>query len=238
MEYTLLKPGYHIWWFSKMQSGREDTLEERYAIKFCFKLGKLTQKHMECFRLLFNHLAWIEHQFLSAIKDSRKAGSLWGMMRSMGGVKKSNTRVDGTNWCQCGNCTIIREELKKRKICVKFDPWVLRKDEKERRCHDSREMVELIIQIPQFLMLWWPAIKAGSAAMTQRPRDRVLQWKHAGSPRPKKDRQSKSIHKRLMVSFWTALAWSTCTGFSLDRQSTRNTMFEQDGNQDSSSPSL
>ena len=23
-----------------MQSGHEDTLEERYAIKFCFKLGK------------------------------------------------------------------------------------------------------------------------------------------------------------------------------------------------------
>ena len=25
---------------SKMQSGRDDTLEERYAIKFCFKHGK------------------------------------------------------------------------------------------------------------------------------------------------------------------------------------------------------
>ena len=25
-----------------MQSGREDTLEERYAMKFCFKLGKNT----------------------------------------------------------------------------------------------------------------------------------------------------------------------------------------------------
>ena len=25
---------------SKMQSGHEDTLEERYAIEFCFKLGK------------------------------------------------------------------------------------------------------------------------------------------------------------------------------------------------------
>ena len=24
-----------------MQSGRQDTLEERYAIKFCFKLGKI-----------------------------------------------------------------------------------------------------------------------------------------------------------------------------------------------------
>ena len=40
LEYTLLKPDYHSWWVSKMQFGREDTLEERYAIKFCFKLGK------------------------------------------------------------------------------------------------------------------------------------------------------------------------------------------------------
>ena len=39
-EYTLLKPDCHRWWNSKMQSGREDTLEERFAIKFCFKLGK------------------------------------------------------------------------------------------------------------------------------------------------------------------------------------------------------
>ena len=40
LEYTLLKPDCHSWWISKMQSGREDTLEERYAIKFCFKRGK------------------------------------------------------------------------------------------------------------------------------------------------------------------------------------------------------
>ena len=44
---------------------------------------------MECFRLLFDHLAWIEHQFLSGIRDSRKEGSLWGMKRGVGGVRKS-----------------------------------------------------------------------------------------------------------------------------------------------------
>ena len=32
LEYTLLKPDYHSRWISKMQSGREDTLEKRYAI--------------------------------------------------------------------------------------------------------------------------------------------------------------------------------------------------------------
>ena len=52
-------------------------------------LEKMTQKHMECFRLLFNHLAWVEHQFFSGIRDSRKTGSLWGMMRGVGEVRKS-----------------------------------------------------------------------------------------------------------------------------------------------------
>ena len=37
LEYTLLKPDCHSWWISKLQS---DNLEEQYAIKLCFKLGK------------------------------------------------------------------------------------------------------------------------------------------------------------------------------------------------------
>ena len=44
---------------------------------------------MECFRLLFCHLARIEHQFFSGIRESRKAGYLWGMMRGVGGLRKS-----------------------------------------------------------------------------------------------------------------------------------------------------
>ena len=38
--YTLLKSDCHSWWILKMQSGREYTLEEQYAINFCFDLGK------------------------------------------------------------------------------------------------------------------------------------------------------------------------------------------------------
>ena len=49
----------------------------------------LPQKRMECFRLLFDHFAWIEHQFLSGIRDSRKARSLWEIMRGVEGVRKS-----------------------------------------------------------------------------------------------------------------------------------------------------
>ena len=53
LEYTLLKPDYHCWWISKMQSGCVDTLEEWYAIKFCFKLGKKCHRNVwnasDCF---------------------------------------------------------------------------------------------------------------------------------------------------------------------------------------------
>ena len=88
-KYTLLKPDCHSWWISNMQSKCEDTLEEWYAIKLCSKFGKKPQERMECFRQFLDHLAWIKHRFMSVIRDSRKAGNLWGMMRGVGEVRKS-----------------------------------------------------------------------------------------------------------------------------------------------------
>ena len=52
-------------------------------------MEKMPEKRMECFRLLFDHLAWIEHQFLSGIRDLRRAWNLCGIMRGVGGVRKS-----------------------------------------------------------------------------------------------------------------------------------------------------
>ena len=53
LEYTLLKPDCHSWWISKVQSGREVSLEEQYAIKLCFKLGKKCHRNVwntsDCF---------------------------------------------------------------------------------------------------------------------------------------------------------------------------------------------
>ena len=54
----------------------------------------MPQKRMKCFRVLLEHLALIEHQFLNGIRDLRKAGSLWGMIRGVGGVRKSTQQ----NW--------------------------------------------------------------------------------------------------------------------------------------------
>ena len=47
----------------------------------------MPQKRMECFRLLFDHLAWIEHQFLEWDKRFKEARE--SVMGGVGGVRKS-----------------------------------------------------------------------------------------------------------------------------------------------------
>ena len=121
--------------------------------------------------------------------------------------------------------TIIHAELKMRKICAKFIPRVLRKDQKERRYHDSREMVELINSDPAVLHALMTCDESWIYCYDPETKRQSSQWKLTGSPRPKKSRQRKSNHKLQMIPFLTVLAWSACTGYPLDRQSTRNTMF-------------
>ena len=89
-----------------------------------------------------------------------------------------------------------------RKICAKFIPKVLREDQKERRCHESRGMAvlinsdstvfdDLVTCDESWIYCYVPEIKRQSS-----------QWKHDGSPRPKKARQSKSTHKLSMIPFF------------------------------------
>ena len=73
-------------------------------------LEKMPQKRMERFRLLFDHLAWIKHRFLSVIRDSKKAESLWGMMRGVGGVRKSIHQ----SWLGYGYYVEVLREFRKR----------------------------------------------------------------------------------------------------------------------------
>ena len=78
-------------WLSQLVNFKNAIWHFRRTIcnKIVLNLKKMPQKRMECFRLLLEHLSWIEHQFLSGIRDSRMAGSLWGMMRGVGEVRKS-----------------------------------------------------------------------------------------------------------------------------------------------------
>ena len=72
-----------------MQSGREDTLGEWYAIKFCFKLEKNARETYGVLQTAFWSSCRNQASVFEWVRDSRKAGNLWGIMIGVGGERKS-----------------------------------------------------------------------------------------------------------------------------------------------------
>ena len=68
--------------------------------------------------------------------------------------------------------------------------------------HDSREMVQLINSDPAVLDALVTCDESWIYCYDPESKRQSFQWKHAGSPRPKKDRQRKSTHKLLMIPFF------------------------------------
>ena len=78
--------------------------------------------------------------------------------------------------------TNICEELKMRKICVKFVSRVLREDQKERCYHDNREMVELINSNPAVLDALVTCNESWIYCYNPETKRQSSQWKYSGSP--------------------------------------------------------
>ena len=172
LEYTLLKSDRHSWWISKMQSGFEDTLKERYAIKVYFKLGKNATETYGMLQTAFrpscmNRVSVFEwhkrfKEGRESVREDERCGRSKGI-RTPELIDQIKNFIDKDRHVSIETIsaqfdvsvgtvhTIIREELKMRKICMKFVPRVLREDQKESRCHDSREMVMLINSDPAVL---------------------------------------------------------------------------------------
>ena len=81
--------------------------------------------------------------------------------------------------------TIFRVELKMRKICAKFVLRVLREDQKERRCHDSRKMVKLINSDPAVLDALVTCDESWIHCYDPETKRQSSQGNHDGSLRPK-----------------------------------------------------
>ena len=226
LEYSLRKPDYHSRWVSKMQSGREDTLEERYSIKFCFKLGKNatetyvmlhTALQVSCMNRasVFEWHKRFEEGRESVRDDERcrrskevRTPELIGQIKNFMDKERrvSIETVSAQFDVSVGTVhTIIHEELKMRKIYAKFVPRVLTEDQKERRWHDSREMVELINSDPAVLDALVTCDESWIYCYDPETKRQSSQWKHAGSPRPKKARENKSTHKLLMIPFFDSI---------------------------------
>ena len=129
-----------------MQSEREDTLEERYAMKFCFKLGKNATETYGMLQTAFgascmNQASVFEwhkrfKEGRESVKDDKRCGRSKEVrtLELIGQIKnfmdkdrcESIETISAQFDVSVGTVpTIIPEELKMHKICVKFVPRVL-----------------------------------------------------------------------------------------------------------------
>ena len=203
LEYTLLKPDCHCWWISKMQSGREDTLEEQYAIKFCFKLRKHATETHGMVLTAFRPSCMNRASVFSVAKEiqGRQGVCEWcELIRKIKNfMDKDMETISAQFDVSVRNVhTINRKELKMRKIFAKFVLCKFRENQKERRCHNSREMVELMNSDPAVFDDLVTCVESWIHCYDPETKRQSSQWKHAGSPRPKKPRQSKL----LMIPFF------------------------------------
>ena len=206
-----------------MQSGREGTLEERYAIKFCFKTWKNGRETYGMLQTAFppscmNRASVFEwHKRFKEGRESVRNDERCGRSKK---VRTPELIRQIKNFMDKGRCvsieiisgqfdvsvgtvhTIILEKLKMRKICAKFVPRVLREDQKERRCHNSREMVELISSDPAVLDALVTCDESWIYYYDPETKRQSSQCRHAGSSRPKKATQQ--IHPQTFDDpfFW------------------------------------
>ena len=72
-----------------MQSGRQDTLEERYAIKFCYKLGKNATEKYEMLQSAFRPSCMNQASVFEWLKRFKKGRESVRDDERCGGVRKS-----------------------------------------------------------------------------------------------------------------------------------------------------
>ena len=135
-----------------MQSGHEDTLEERYAIKFCFKLGKNVTETYGMLQTAFgpsclNRASVFEwrkrfKEGRESVRDDERCArskevrtpELIGQIKNFmdKDCHVSIETISAQFDVSMGTVrTSIREELKMWKICAKFVPRVLRRSERK-----------------------------------------------------------------------------------------------------------
>ena len=136
-----------------MQSGCEDSLEEQYAIKFCFKLRKNATETYGMLQTAFrpscmNRASVFEwHKRFKGGRESVRDDERCGRSKEVrtpeliGQIKNFMDKdrhvpietISAQFDVSVGTVhTIIHKELKMRKICTKFVQRVLREDQKER----------------------------------------------------------------------------------------------------------
>jgi len=98
--------------------------------------------------------------------------------------------------------SIIYEDLDMRKLSAKWVPKCLNSDQKRQRCQSSEQLLEFFRRYPNdFLSRLVTMDETWLYHYDPDTKQQSMEWRHSGSPRPKKFRVQKSAGKFLASCF-------------------------------------
>ena len=215
-----------------MQSGREDTLEKWYAVKFCYKLGKNATETYGMLQTAFeascmNRASVFEWH--KRFKEGRESVRDDERCRSKE-VRKPELISQIKNFMYKERCVSIETISAQFDVSVRTAHTIIR---------DLREVCPKGAQrrSKRKTLSWQQGDgRADQFRSHSSWCSGDLRWKlglllwPSGSmlalPDPRTPDRANPPTNFWWSLFLTALAWSTCTGFPLDRQSTRITMLK------------
>ena len=97
---------------------------------------------------------------------------------------------------------ILTEDLKMRRVALKFVPWVLSVDQKQQRLDVCLDLKENAANDPSFLSNVITGDETWVYVYDPETKTQSSQWKSPGSPRLKKVRQVRSNIKSMLICFF------------------------------------
>lgn len=200
-----------------------DSLEQRCAIKFCFKLGKTAVETYKMLQQAYGEdclsrgrvFEWFGRfkEGRESVQDDSRSGRPVSA-RNDNQIELVREKINSDRRLTIREVSlalnisygtvqkILTQDLGMSRVCAKFVPRLLTDEQKERRLSTSREMLETIAEVPGFLDRVITGDESWIYSYDPETKSQSSQWKSPTSPRPKKARMSRSATKAMLVVFF------------------------------------
>ncbi|GFX26104.1 protein GVQW3 [Trichonephila clavipes] len=218
----------------------QQSIEQRYAIKFCVRLGKLYASTLEMIQQAYGRESVSQAQGFrwhkmfkegrESVEDEPRAGrpstsrtteNEQRVRHLLNTDRRLSVRMiaEQLGMDKMAVHKIICEDLGMRKICTKLLPKVLTDVQKQNREAVLKDLLERIEEDPLFFNNLITGDKSWFYQYDTETKRQSNEWHTPQSPRQKKARIFKSRMKAMLIVFFTRTVLSTRNLCPKDRQS-------------------
>ncbi|XP_064111493.1 protein GVQW3-like [Macrobrachium nipponense] len=168
-----------------------ERIEQRYCIKFCYKLGDTQVQTVQKIQQVFGD----EAMGITQIKE-------W-----YNRFKQGQTSVESKPRSEVGISTgsvhtILTEDLAIRRVFAKFVPKLLVEQQKQLCLEIAQDLLDCANSDSDFMKTIITGDETWVYGYNPKTKFQSSQWKHQTSPRPKKARQVRSNVKVMLTCFF------------------------------------